>query len=446
MKTESKDINSTRKAVSVHILAEEINEIEAQLVSDFQGQAKIPGFRPGKAPEKMVRSRYAKDLKKELANRVVSKAHEGGIQGADYEVYGIVDLKEGDIIAGQDAIIEFTVDIIPSFELPSYEGLKVSSSSVEPTAEEVDAMLDQILGQRAEFKEVEKPAVEGNYVRCGYEGSIDEKPLTETYPELPSIYGTQKTTWEEAGAKESPGVRAIIDGVVGMKAGDEKSVTMDFPEDFEMAELAGKSVIYVIKVEEVREKIMPKMDAAFFEALKVKDEAELREQITENIKNQKQQQNFQEERQQITDQLLQAVDLELPQSGVDNETEALLRDFMQRNMQQGASEADFEKNKAALHASASKSAIDRMKSRIILGKIAEKEKIKAENDDFSRLIMQEAMQTGQKPEKLVKDIQKDQSRINRMRLDILMGKTMDKLLETAERETVETPAQGESQG
>ena len=190
-------------------------------------------------------------------------------------------------------------------------------------------------------------------------------------------------------------------------------------------------------MEEVREKVMPEMDAAFFEALKVKDESELREQISENIKNQKQQQNFQAERQQITDQLLQAVDLELPQSGVENETEALLRDFMQRNMQQGAKEADFEKNKAELHAGASKAAVDRMKSRIILGKIAEKEKIKAESQDFSQIIMQEAMQTGQKPEKLVKEIQKDQSRINRMRLDILMGKTMDKLLEKAERETAE---------
>ena len=267
-------------------------------------------------------------------------------------------------------------------------------------------MLEQILSQRAEFKEVEKAAAEGDYVRCGYEGTLDGKPLIETFPELPAMYGTQKTTWEEAGAKESPGVRAIIDGVVGMKAGDEKSVNMDFPEDFEPADLAGKSVTYAIKVEEVREKVMPEMDAAFFEALKVKDEAELREQVAENIKNQKQQQNFQAERQQITDQLLQAVDLELPQSGLESETEALLRNFMQRNMQQGASEADFEKNKAELHASATQAAIERMKSRIILGKIAEKEKIKAENEDFSRLIMQEAMQTGQKPEKLVKEIQR----------------------------------------
>ncbi|MGB0290807.1 MAG: trigger factor family protein [Opitutales bacterium] len=107
MKTESNDINSTRKAISVHFSAEEVNELEAQLVRDFQRQAKIPGFRPGKAPEKMVRTRYAKDLNKELANRVVSKAHESGVQSAGFEVYGIVDLKEGEIIAGQDAVIEF---------------------------------------------------------------------------------------------------------------------------------------------------------------------------------------------------------------------------------------------------------------------------------------------------------------------------------------------------
>lgn len=444
MKTESSDINPTRKTISVHFSAEEIDALEIQLVKDFQRQAKIPGFRPGKAPDAMVRTRFAKDISKELVSRVVSKAHQEGVEAADCEIFGIVDLKEGDIVAGRDAALEFTVDVIPSFELPTYEGLKVTSAPVEVSAPEVDGMLDQILSQRAEFKVVEQAAKAGNYVRCGYEGQIEGKPVTETFPELPAMYGTQKTTWEEAGAENAPGVRAIVDGVIGMKAGDEKTVTMEFPADFEPADLAGKSVDYALKVEEVREKEMPEMDAAFFEAIKVKDEAELREQIESNIKNQKEQQNFQAERQQITDQLLQSVELPLPESGLENETQQLLREFMQRNLQQGASEADFEKNKDELHAGASKAAADRMKSRIILGKIAENEKIKADNEDFSRIIMQEAMQTGQKPEKLVKEIQKDQSRINRMRLDILMGKTMDKILEKAERETVAAEADSES--
>lgn len=439
MKTDVTEINPTRKAIIVHFSAEEVSEMELQLVKDFQRQAKIPGFRPGKAPEKIVRARFAKDIAKELSGRVVSKAHEEGVTTADCEVYGVVELEEGEIATGKAAAINFTVDIIPEFTLPSYEGLKVTSTPTDASDEEIETMLNQILSQRAEYNVVEKAAAAGDYVRCGYNGTIEGVSVSETFAELPPMYGTQKTTWEEAGAENAPGVRAIVDGIVGMQAGDEKTVTMDYPKDFEPADLAGKKVEYTIKVEEVREKVMPEMDAAFFEALKVKDGAELREQVGSNIQNQKKQQNFQAERQQITDQLLQAIDLPLPESGIESETRSILQDFMQRNMQQGANADDFEKNKDELHAGASKAASDRLKSRIILGKIAEKEKIKAENEDFSRMIMQEAMQGGQKPEKLVKDIQKDQNRINRMRLDIIMGKTMDKLLEKAERESIEAP-------
>ena len=181
---------------------------------------------------------------------------------------------------------------------------------------------------------------------------------------------------------------------------------------------------------------MPEMDEAFFASVQVKDEAELRERISENIENQKKQQNANAERQQITEQLLSSVEFAVPESGIESETQAVLRDFMQRNMQQGASEADFEAHKEQLHEGATKAAHDRLKSRLILSKIAEKEKVQADNDDFGRLIMMEAEKSGQKPEKIVKEIQKDQSRINSMRSEILLGKTMDLLIEKAERETV----------
>ena len=134
--------------------------------------------------------------------------------------------------------------------------------------------------------------------------------------------------------------------------------------------------------------------------------------------------------------MLKAVEFAIPESGIESETDAVLREFMQRNMQQGVSAEEFEKHKEQLHEGASTAARDRLKSRLILSKIAEKEKVKAENDDFSRMIMMEAQQTGTKPDKLVKEIQKDRSRIDRMRGDIILGKTMDLILEKAERETV----------
>ncbi len=436
MKTDVQDINPTRKTIAVTVTSEEITEQEAKLIKDFQRQAKIPGFRPGKAPENMVRSRFAKDIQQELKQRIISQAHQEGVAGADFEVFTIVELEEGEITSGQDAVITFTVDVIPEFNLPAYEGLKVSAEPTDASDEEVTKMLDQILSQRAEFNVAEKAAEKGDYVQCGYEGKIGDELVADLVPDA-TMYGSQKTTWEEAGSEDAPGVRAIIDGLVGMKAGDAKEVTMEFPEDFKPEALAGKTAVYSLEAKEVREKVMPEMDEAFFKSLQVKDEAELRERIAENISNQKKQQNANAERQQITEELLKAVDFPIPESGVERETESVLRDFMRRNMQQGVSAEEFEKHKESLHEGASKAAHDRLKSRLILTKIAEKEKIKVENEDFSRMIMMEAQQTGQNPEKVVKELRKDQSRINDMRREIILGKTMDWLLEKAERSEAE---------
>ena len=436
MKTDVQDINPTRKTIAVTVTSEEITKQEAKLIKDFQRQAKIPGFRPGKAPENMVRSRFAKDIQQELKQRIISQAHQEGVADADFEVFTIVELEEGEITSGQDAVITFTVDVIPEFNLPAYEGLKVSAEPTDASDEEVTKMLDQILSQRAEFNVAEKAAEKGDYVQCGYVGKIGDELVADLVPDA-TMYGSQKTTWEEAGSEDAPGVRAIIDGLVGMKAGDAKEVTMEFPEDFKPEALAGKTAVYSLEAKEVREKVMPEMDEAFFKSLQVKDEAELRERIAENISNQKKQQNANAERQQITEELLKAVDFPIPESGVERETESVLRDFMRRNMQQGVSAEEFEKHKESLHEGASKAAHDRLKSRLILTKIAEKEKIKVENEDFSRMIMMEAQQTGQNPEKVVKELRKDQSRINDMRREIILGKTMDWLLEKAERSEAE---------
>jgi len=435
VKTDVQDINETRKTITVSVAAAEIASIEASLIKEFMRDAKIPGFRPGKAPENMIRMRYAKELKSELSQRVVSKAHQEGVAKSDFEIFGVVDLDKGEISAGSDATITFTVDVLQAFEVPAYEGLKVTNEPTEASAVEVEKMFEQLLSQRAEFNVAEKAADKGDYVRCSYEGKIGDELVADLVPETP-MYGTQKVTWEEAGAEGTPGVQAIVDGVVGMQAGDEKEVTMEFPADFKPDVLAGKTAVYSLKAEEVREKVMPEMDDAFFASVQVKDEAELRERISENIENQKKEQNSNAERQQITEQLLASVEFAIPESGIESETEAVLRDFMQRNMQQGASEADFEAHKEQLHEGASKAAHDRLKSRLILSKIAEKEKVQAENDDFSRMIMMQAQQSGEKPEKIVKEIQKDQSRINNMRSEILLGKTMDLILDKAERETV----------
>ena len=258
MNIEHKDISPTRKAVLVHYSAEEVASEDARLLAEFTRQVKIPGFRSGKADPKMVRSRYAKEIKKELKQCLVQKSHQEGLSQVDFKIYRILEIETGSIEASAEATLQFTVDIIPQFDLPEYSGIPVTSASKIAGDEEVDQMINHILGQRAEFKPVEKIIEKGDYVRCGYTGKIGSELIETIVPEE-KLYGTQKSTWEEAGAEHTPGVSAVVEGLIGMEKGGTKEVSMDFPKDFKVEALAGKSATYEISVEEVREKILPEI-------------------------------------------------------------------------------------------------------------------------------------------------------------------------------------------
>ena len=157
----------------------------------------------------------------------------------------------------------------------------------------------------------------------------------------------------EAG-EDAPGVSAVVDGLVGMKAGETKEVTMEFPQDFK-PKPSQERLLFIASKPKKCVKVMPEMDDAFFESMQVKDENELRAKISENIENQKKQQNASGERQQITEELVKSVDFPILRAV--SVRPSRLRDFMQRNMQQGVSAEEFEKHKESLHEGASKAAM-----------------------------------------------------------------------------------------
>ena len=124
-KPEIQEINETRKKVSVAITGAEINTVQKQLIKEFQREASISGFRPGKVPENIVRMRYAKELKAALSKRVVSDAYQAVVAQSDLQIFTVVETDEGKIAPNMDTTISFTVDIIPEFELPDFSTFKI---------------------------------------------------------------------------------------------------------------------------------------------------------------------------------------------------------------------------------------------------------------------------------------------------------------------------------
>lgn len=427
MSIQVEDVSESRKKVTVVIEAAEIANEQKKLVKQFSQQVRIPGFRPGKAPAAMILQKHKKDIADELKKKLVSGAYEQVTKEEGFKIYNVVDLVEGDIEVGKDASIEITVDVDPSIELPDYKGIAVTVPEVSVSEEEVDETIYTLRSQRADFVEKEDPAAETDYVQLGYEGFLDDKPLSETIPDQP-IFSKQNSTWEEAGTDRAdfPGLAKEL---VGLKKGDEKEITVDFPDDFNVEALQGKSVLYKLSISEVREKKLPEMDEEFLKSMEVESEDQLREKMKGDLNNRKLSESNQIKCEQIMNFLSDKTELALPQSAIDGESARILQGMIQQQAQASAAQDDPESALAGMREQANKEAQSRVKSNLILNKVAELEEIKPEDRDFQTMIFQEAMYTQQKPEQIAKDLRKDSGRLRSMHESILINKTLDFLVE-----------------
>jgi len=434
------DINETRKTLTVTLDQSEVQGEYTVLLGEFTKQVSLPGFRPGKAPAAMVAKRFGKELKDEFKSKVIGKAYRDGLEQSKLEVITLVDVEEGAIEPGLSAAIKLTVDVSPTIKLPEYTGLELEIQPTEPTAAEVDQVIDGLRSERADFKVAERASAKGDYVRFGYTGTLDGKSLAEVVGDK-AIYAAAPQTWEEVeGANEGllPGVSKQI---AGLKTGDKKSIEVTFPADFAaVPALAGKTVTYAVDVQEVRERVLSALDEAFFKSNQVDDLAGLKVQVGAQLTARKDYANRTAQRRQITDKLAAQANFPVPESLINSERDGILRQFIEENLRNGIPQEKLEENKKELYDGASKAAVNRVKVQLLLAKIAEAEKLKVDEKDFNNWLMREAMRSGQKPDKLAKDLTKDRDQVRAIQQQLLFDKTLDFLVSKATVKTATTNA------
>jgi trigger factor len=422
---EIKEAGDARKIVNVTFDSDEMSEKGNQVCKELGRLANIPGFRKGKAPEQVIRKRYASEIQQELSRKVSTAAYEAVLENKEIKVYSILKVEPGEVKSGEPATIEVTVDIESEFDLPKYEEFELTVHSAEVNDEDVEKELDTLRDQRASFDEVERATAKGDYVKCSYEGLLDGEPVMELLPDKP-MYGKQSNTWEEAGQAKGLGVDAIAQAVIGMKKEEKKEVEADFPKDFEIAPLAGKKVIYSLEIHEVREKKAPQADDEdFLKALKAESLEDLKAKIKDDLVSRKERENVDGKRGQVTQKILDMPDFPLPQQAVEDESKTIFQSNIQRAIQQGAKQEDMEAKRDELWKEAQVQAQARIKITMTLSKIAELEKVEVSNEDLAQAATREAMMMRTDPQKYVQELAKDQARINRLRQDVLHDKTLE---------------------
>lgn len=421
MNTKIENINDTRKKIVISFTKEEVSQQRDKVIDEFVRGAKISGFRPGHAPKAMVEKTYAESIKAQTERSLTSQAVDAMNKIEDFDIYAIVNIEHDD---KDGCVLTFTADIYPEIKMPESLETKVELKPTDATEEEIDNAIQYYRNQRAKYEEVDREIQKGDFVRLSYSGKIDGKSVADIAKDMP-LYADQKSTWEEAGNENAPGIQSIVQGIIGMKKGQKKTISHEFPKEMPIADLAGKKADYDVEILEIRQKVLPEIDEEFLKAFSAKDIDDLKAKIKDGIEADKKNNNEVMKRQMAVEQLLEKVSFEIPESAVDDERESIIQEMMMRFVSSGASKADIEKNKDALIETSKKEAQGRAKMRVFLNRVAKDAKLKVDNEDMSRVLWQEAMRTRVKPEELIKQLKKEPGRANRLRSDALLQKAIN---------------------
>jgi trigger factor len=422
---EIKEAGDARKIVNVSFDSDEMSAKDKEVCRELGRMANIPGFRKGKAPEQVIRKKYSKEIHQELTRKISTAAYEAVLENKEIKVYSVLKVEPNEFLKGESAKVEVTVDIEPDFELPKYEEYELTVHTAEVKDEDVDKEIDSIRDQRASFDEVERAAEKGDYVKCSYEGTLNDSPVSDILPDKP-MYGKQTNTWEEAGQAKGLGVDAIAEAVIGMKKDDKKEIDADFADDFDVVPLQGKKVKYSVEVHEVREKKAPDpKDENFLKSLQVESLIDLKKKVKDDLLSRKERENIDGKRSQVTSKILEMPDFPLPQQAVEDESKNIFQANIQRAVQNGAKQEDMESKRDELWKEAQTQAKARVKITITLSRIAELEKVEVSNEDLAQAATREAMMMRTDPQAYVKELSQDQARISRLRQDVLHDKTLE---------------------
>jgi trigger factor len=424
-------VSESRKNLVVTLDSEEVDTEHQAVLGEYVRQARLPGFRPGKAPAALVIKRFSKEIAEELKQKVVTKAYRGALEKEKLDVLSVVSVDEGKIEQGVPAAITVTVDVRPEFTLPEYVGIPTKIDPVDPTDAEVDAIIQTLRSERADFKAADRPAAKGDYVKLSYEGSVDGAKISAIAGDK-QLYAQVPQTWEEVEGANEGIIPGLGKHLAGVSKGDRKVVSIVFPSNFQpVPALSGKTAEYALEVQEIRERLLPELDANFFKAHRVDDLEDLKGQVRTNLRIQKEQRNRAAQRTQVTQALAEKLRFEPPTSLVEAETQNVLRQFIQENMRRGIPAEQFEKDKKELFEGARKAASGRVKVQLILAKIAEAEKISVTDRDIDLYIRNEAARSSQRPDKIAKDLAKDREALRSVQQSIIFDKSVDFLVSKA---------------
>ena len=421
------DLSPCKKQLRIEIDAETVNAKFDAVAKDFRRHAHLPGFRPGKAPLANVMRSYGDKIGEEAKRTLMSDSYAKALKENELRPVIMPEVEELQFGHGKPFQYLATLEVTPAFEMPEYIGIEVEKERRSVNDADIAKALDTLREQRVSYADMDRPAVEEDFIVVNFTGTIDDKPITDLIKVARGLT-EQKNFWLHK--TQNPLIPGTVEALIGSSKGDKKTVTVTIPDDFVYEEIVGKEAKYEIEVVQVKEKSLPELDDKFAKGFGAESMDKLREGVENDLKNELEYSKKKSIRNQCVDKLLGAVNCDLPETIVNEATRAAVHNIVQQNHQRGVGKEIIEENKDKIYANAKTDAEVRVKANYILSKIAEKEGIKVTDQELSRQVAAMAAQQKIKPQKLAQQL-KDNGTIYQVQEEIMNAKVIDLLEEKA---------------
>jgi trigger factor len=422
------------REIEVEVPADEVSKAYKTVIKRYQKLARIPGFRAGKVPETLVRSKFAKELRQEVMEALVSERFRNAIVERKLQPVSEPQLLDLQLADGAPLRFKAAFEVLPEFDVTGYDTVKAEKPNVELTEEDFESELGRLMESQATVEPVEedRPLVKGDWAEIQFRGEI--KPLAQTVTEdgVTNTSPTEPITGEDVlieidGKNTLP---AFNDALRGQKVGQEMSFEVDYPADFGERKLAGQTVSYDVTVKAIKRKTYPERDAELAKQLGGNETwEEFETQLREHTARRKKEALESGARNKMLDELIARYTFPVPESFVQQRVDARLERGLRALAQQGMKSEDMRKlDFGRLRAAQRDEAEREVRASLVVDKIADAENVTVSDEELDNEVLMLSLQTREPYEALRERLVQDGG-LERLREEMRREKTSNVLYE-----------------
>ena len=424
MKAELTDISTVKKSLDIEIPQEVVDGEVTSIAQQFRRRARVPGFRPGKAPLSIVKNRYRDDILSEVFQSLLPKYFSDAAREQDLDVVHAPSYEDVDYDNGKPLRFKAVFEVYPQLDVMNHTGIPVEEIPTEVSDAEIDEALERMLEEHAEMTPVEEDREirTGDFVEIAFTGSIED--AAEDAPDL----SAEKALCEIGGETT---LKEFTENLTGLKAGEEKAFDVTYKDDHPDKNLAGKKANFSVQVESIKEKHRPALDDDFAQSLGDFDKFDdLRANVRENLEQHRRHHADEQTHEAILRWLEDNNEFEVPDSLVENQLQIRLQRLMRDLSQQGVNPQRLDVDWGKIRTDQYEQAVRDVRGSLILEHLAERKNIEVEEEEIEREIEAVATQMG-RPKENVREILTKNEGLDRIKGQIRNKKVLGMVQELA---------------